>query len=99
MKTERMNATPHPGPLPIRSADSANAERGKRVRVVECTQANFEKLPALVSRQEFLNWTGYDKNELAEEVKAGRIQTYKPKGHVKAKYYKFEIGRLGRWKT
>ena len=67
-------------------------------RVTECTQANFDRLPALVSRAEFIEWTGYDRGLLAEEVAAGRIAVWKPKGHTKAKYYKSEIARLGNWK-
>jgi hypothetical protein len=69
-----------------------------RLRVTRCTQTEFDKLPAMVSRQEFMDWTGYSASELMEEVNAGRIKVYKPKGHKKARYYKHEIGRLGGWK-
>ena len=76
----------------------AAAASGGGGRTVRCTQAEFDKLPALVGRQEFMDWTGYDKDELGEEVKAGRIAVYKPKGRIHAKYYKHEIARLGNWK-
>jgi hypothetical protein len=69
-----------------------------RVRIQKCTQAAFELLPATVSRQEFMDWTGYDASELTDEVNAGRIAVYRPKGHTKARYYKHEIARLGGWK-
>lgn len=69
-----------------------------RVRAVECTQTAFDRLPALISKQEFMDWTGYDRNEVQQEVKAGRIKVHRPEGHVKAKYYKAEVARLGGWK-
>lgn len=74
--------------------------RPGKVRVQRCTQVEFDKLPATVRRREFMDWTGYSASELAEEVKAGRIQVYKPRteAHAKARYYKFEIARLGGWK-
>lgn len=64
----------------------------------QCTQVAFDNLPAMVSRQEFMDWTGYDRNELRQEVSSGRIQVYRPVGRRKAKYYKHEIARLGNWK-
>lgn len=70
----------------------------KRVRVTACTQAAFDKLPAMVSRAEFMEWTGYNAQELKGEVDAERIEVYRPKGHTKARYYKREIARLGGWK-
>jgi hypothetical protein len=69
-----------------------------KTRVVECTQEAFNRLPAMVSRQEFMDWTGYDKDELSEEVHAGRIAIFRPAGRRKARYYKHEIGRLGGFK-
>ena len=70
----------------------------KRVRVTACTQAAFDRLPAMVSRTEFMEWTGYSPHELMEEVEAGRIEVYRPEGNTKARYYKREIARLGGWK-
>lgn len=61
-------------------------------------QGAFDGLPALVSRKEFMAWTGYDKDELAAEVREGHVRVYRPKGYVRAKYYKSEIARLGGWK-
>ena len=69
-----------------------------RVRVTRCTQAEFDKLPAMVSRAEFMDWTGMNHNEVAEEVTAKRVEIYRPKGQTKARYYKREIARLGGWK-
>lgn len=78
----------------------AKPERTLRaaLRLTNCTQTAFDKLPATVSRQEFMDWTGYSASELHEEVKAARIKVYKPAGHTRARYYKHEIGRLGNWK-
>ena len=70
----------------------------QRVRVTVCTQAAFDRLPAMVSRAEFMEWTGYSANELKAEVDEGRIEVYRPPGHTKARYYKREIARLGGWK-
>lgn len=70
----------------------------KITRVVACTQEQFNKLPAMVSRQEFMDWTGYSYNDLHDEVTAGRIRVYRPDGKTKARYYKHEIARLGNWK-
>jgi hypothetical protein len=67
-------------------------------RFTVCNQAAFDRLPGLVSRAVFLEWTGWDKRDLATEVKAGRVAVYKPDGWTKARYYKREIGRLGGWK-
>ena len=67
-------------------------------RVTVCTQAEFDKLPALVSLQEFLDWTGYNRSDLSVEIRAGRIKTFLPPGRRKKKYYKSEIARLGGWK-
>jgi hypothetical protein len=69
-----------------------------RLRVTKCTQEAFEKLPALVSRQEFMDWTGYSDHELREEISNRRLKVYRPKGRVKARFYKFEIARIGGWK-
>lgn len=77
---------------------SPAAAVGRVGRSVKCTQLEFDKLPALVGRQEFMDWTGYDKDELGEEVKLKRIAVYKPPGRIHAKYYKHEIARLGNWK-
>lgn len=72
--------------------------QGPRTRVQKCTQGAFELLPAMVSRQEFMDWTGYSRAELREEIRSGAIKVYRPKGHVKARYYKAEIARLGGWR-
>jgi len=69
-----------------------------KARVVKCTQEEFARLPGMVSRSEFMDWTGYSDNELSEEVKSGRIRVYLPEGKTKARYYKSEIARLGGWK-
>lgn len=63
-----------------------------KIRVVQCTQAEFNKLPGLVSRSVFMDWTGLAHNELCDEVRAGRIETYRTNGY--ARYYKREIARL-----
>lgn len=80
-----------------RKLDAAPLAR-QRCRVTKCTQEAFDRLPALVSRAEFMDWTGYCESELREEVQAQRIRVYKPKGHAKARYYKSEVARLGGWK-
>lgn len=67
----------------------------RRPRVVVCTQAEFDRLPALVGRREFMEWTGYNRSELAQEVRAGRIKVYRPDGVPRARYFKSEIARLG----
>jgi len=81
----------------IKASDRLNVAV-RRLRVVKCTQAEFDRLPAMVSRSEFLDWTGYSASELREEVEADRIKVYRPKNHTKARYYKAEIARLGGWK-
>lgn len=68
------------------------------VRVELCTQAAFDRLPALVPRAVFMAWTGYTANELKEETDEKHIAVYKPKGKTKALYYKREIARLGGWR-
>lgn len=65
-----------------------------KTRIVECTQAAFNRLPGLVSRQEFMDWTGLNKDDLGTEVKASRIKVYKARKTGYAKYYKDEIARL-----
>lgn len=69
-----------------------------RSRVQKCTQGAFEMLPAMVSRQEFMDWTGYSASELHDEVAKERVKVYRPQGRSKARYYKSEIARLGNWK-
>lgn len=68
-----------------------------RARVLKCTQEEFSRLPGMVSRAEFLDWTGYSVRELDEDVKAGLIKVYRPEGRVKARYFKSEIARLTGW--
>lgn len=68
--------------------------RPKRLRVVKCTQELFDLLPGLVSRQEFRDWTGLSENDLLAEVRANRIQIYRPSDHGYRLYYKHEIARL-----
>jgi hypothetical protein len=60
----------------------------------ECTQEKFDRLPGLVPRAVFMDWTGLNKGDLQKEVAAGRIRAYwsRPGGY--AKYYKKEIARL-----
>jgi hypothetical protein len=69
-----------------------------KIYTVQCTQAEFNKLPGLVTRAVFMDWTGLSKNELGEEVHAGRIAVYKAKKNGNAKYYKHEIARLTNFK-
>lgn len=64
----------------------------------EFTQANFNKLPALVARQVFLDWSGLSSKELTKEVEEKRVTAYQPKGHKRAKYYKHELAALTRFK-
>jgi|SRR5581483_584798 len=72
--------------------------RRKRFRILKCTQQLFDMLPGIVSRAEFMDWTGLDEHELREEVRAGRIVVYRPHPHGYARYYKHEIARLTGWK-
>lgn len=61
-------------------------------------QENFDKLPALIARSVFLDWSGLSSDELSAEVKAKRIAAYKPPGHKRAKYYKKELAELTKLK-
>jgi hypothetical protein len=63
-----------------------------KIYTVQCTQAEFQKLPGLVARSVFMDWTGLSSDELSDEVKAGRIVVYRTDGY--ARYYKHEIARL-----
>ena len=63
-------------------------------RTDDCSQSAFHKLPHLLPRQTFLEWTGLNKDDLMDEVNAGRIEVYKPEGREHALYYKREIARL-----
>lgn len=68
--------------------------RPKRVRVVKCTQALFDMMPGLVTKEEFQDWTGLSDEDLYAERKAGRIAVFKKDDHSYALYYKREIARL-----
>lgn len=68
--------------------------RWGRRGVVDCTQEAFNRLPGLVRRSTFMEWTGLSSEELADEVAQKRIAIYKPKGREQALYYKHEIARL-----
>lgn len=63
-------------------------------RTEDCSQAAFHKLPHLVQRATFMEWTGLNRDDLASEIVAGRIEVYKPAGREHALYYKREIARL-----
>lgn len=63
-------------------------------RAVECNQANFNLLPGLVSRADFLYWTGYSEEDLDEAVKGGEITVHRRTANGYAKYYKVEIARI-----
>ena len=64
-----------------------------KIYTVECTQVQFNKLPGLVSRSVFRDWTGLSSDDLSEEVKMRRIAVYQREGGY-ARYYKHEIARL-----
>lgn len=68
--------------------------RRGELRTIQCTQEEFERLPGMVKRAEFLAWTGLNKDDLLAEVRAGRIQVFKPDENGYALYYKHEIARL-----
>lgn len=68
--------------------------RPKRIRILKCTQALFDTLPGLVTKEEFQDWTGMSDEDLYAERKAGRIAVFKPDEHGYALYYKREIARL-----
>jgi hypothetical protein len=72
------------------------------------TQAEFDRLPGLLTRSQFLEATGMDKEHLYTEVGAGRIDRYeiprrkrqarlRTKRHTVFKYYKREAARIGRF--
>ncbi len=63
-----------------------------KIYTVQCTQAEFNKLPGLVSRSVFRDWTGLSSDELSDEVKARRIVVHQTDGY--ARYFKHEIARL-----
>lgn len=78
-----------PACAPLRAV---RRERG--LSSVPCTQANFHLLPGLVSRSTFREWTGLSEGDITEGVRAGRIQTYRPKADGYRLYYKAEIARM-----
>jgi len=60
----------------------------------ECTRAQFDLLPALVSRATFIAWTGLDDKDVTEGIRAGTIQVHRRPGRKKVRYFKREIGRF-----
>ena len=59
----------------------------------EYTQANFNKLPALVPRAVFLEWTGWRSQDLSTAVKDGEVKACRRRGH-RLLYYKTELARI-----
>jgi|GEM_PF-1273004 len=59
----------------------------------EYSQKEFNKLPALLTRAQVLEWTGLDPRELAQSVTAKEIEVFSPNGRYK-KYRKTSIARI-----
>lgn len=62
------------------------------------TQAEFDTLPALLTRRQVERVTGLIGRKLREAVDAGLIGFYKPRRGYR-KYYKNDVARLVRWKA
>ena len=67
--------------------------RARQLRVNDCTQEAFNKLPLLVRAGVFMEWTGLSPDELREEVRAGLIRVLERPGGRRY-YYKTEIARM-----
>jgi DNA-binding transcriptional MerR regulator len=59
------------------------------------TQNEFDALPGLLTRAQFMAITGLSKDKLRVEVQAKLIGTHKSKPNGYAKYYKRDAARLG----
>lgn len=59
------------------------------------TQAEFNSLPPLLTRSEFLDWTGMRSQDLSAAVKSGQINSCRLPGRKKLRYLKSEVARLG----
>ena len=64
---------------------------------IEVSQAAFAKLPALVSRAVFMQWTGYSDEMVSDGVKDGSIPVHRSHGKY-GKYYKQTIAQICRLK-
>lgn len=60
------------------------------------TQAEFDQLPALVSREVFIDWSGLAQTSLTAAIQAGEVRRKKIGGNHK--YYKRDLSALGGWK-
>ena len=60
----------------------------------ERTQANFHKLPGLLTRAEFQHWTGLSDGEIDEGVKVGEIRFRQVRNGGYRKYFKAEAARI-----
>ena len=58
------------------------------------TKAEFDQLPALVSRSEFRAWTGLSDRELSRAVHDKVVPIYHTNPRRRAKYFKFSIATL-----
>lgn len=58
------------------------------------TQEDFNRLPGLVSRQVFLDWTGLGEEQLSLCVREGTLAVWRRDTHAHALYLKTEIARL-----
>lgn len=71
-----------------------DSERDRLMRADRLTAERWDRLPFLLPRATVLEWTGLDRRELSDEVRAGRLRVFKPKGSGKSKYFKSEIAQL-----
>ena len=59
------------------------------------TQKEFDELPGLLTRAQFLAATGLTRHKLHEGVTGGQIRRYKLTKTGYGKYYKAEAARIG----
>jgi hypothetical protein len=60
----------------------------------ELTQAEYDRLPALISRGTFRQWTGLTNEDVTEGVRAGLIKVFRLKKLGRCKYYRWQVAQF-----